>query len=404
MANRTFVIVGAGVAAASAAETLRSSGFDGRLVMIGRESDPPYNRPMLSKQRLRGEITDDQALFHPVDYYAAKEIELRLEREVQHVGVAEHLLRFADGSTLAYDRLLIATGAHPRSINAPGSDLPGVYYLRSLRDCRELSDALRERPRVLVLGTGFIGCEVAASARTIGCEVTMVGNKTPLANALGADVGELYARYHRAQGVDVRVGTSVERFEGAGRLERAVLFDGSKIDCEVAAIGIGVEASVDILRGESVEVQDGILVDELCRTSVPGIFAAGDVASSWNPRYARRLRVEHYYNARNQAVAAAKSMLDSTDPYNPVPSFWSDQYAFNMQYNGYSQDWDAVLFRGKTDDGAFTAFYMKGGVVEAVCSVNRGKENYGSRSLIGKRVEPRLLQDDAVDIKDIVSG
>ena len=210
-----------------------------------------------------------------------------------------------------------------------------------------------------------------------------------------------YAQYHRLQGVTVRIGTFAERFEGSGRLERAVLFDGSTVNCDLAVIGIGVEPSVEIVRSEPVEMHDGILVDEYCKTSVPNVFAAGDVADSWNPRFARRIRVEHFNNALQQAVVAAKSMLGPTDPYNPIPSFWSDQYAYNLEYRGHAPEWDATVFRGSTGDASFSAFYLKDGVVQAVCSVNRRKENYAARNLIGKQVEPRLLENDETDVNQI---
>jgi 3-phenylpropionate/trans-cinnamate dioxygenase ferredoxin reductase component len=401
VAKTTFVIVGAGVAAATAADTLRSSGFDGRLIVVGREKDPPYNRPTLSKERLRREIDDGQALFHPSEYYGTKEIELLLQREVQRVNVADRAIQFASGDNLAYDKVLIATGAQLRRVTSPGSDLPGVYYLRSLQDCRILSSTFERRPRVLVLGTGFIGCEVAASAKTVGCEVTLVGRTAPLAHALGQEIGEVYANYHRGQGIDLRIGASVERFEGGGRLERAVLSDGSAVACDVSVIGVGVEPSLEILRGEPVETGNGILVDEYCRTSAPDVFAVGDIASSWNPRYARRLRVEHFDNAQHQAVVAAKAMLGPSDPYSPIPSFWSDQFSYNLQYRGDAPHWDSIVFRGNTQEGSFSAFYIKNEAVQAVSSVNRYKENYAARRLIGKRVDPRLLQDDRVNVKDL---
>lgn len=401
MAKATFIIVGAGVSAATAADTLRSSGFDGRLVMVGREADPPYNRPTLSKERLRGELSDEQTLFHPADYYAAKAIELLLQHEVQRINVVERAIHFSNGDVLAYDCALIATGAHLRYLTAPGSQLAGIYYLRTLRDCGKLSDALKSRPRVLVAGTGFIGCEVAASARMLGCDVTMVGNRAPLTNALGAEIGNLYSRYHRAQGVEVREGTFVERFDGSDRVQRATLLDGSTVECDLAVIGIGVEPSIEVVRDEPLEIHDGILVDEFCRTSVPRVFAAGDVANSWNPRYAKRIRVEHFNNAQLQAVVAAKSMLGATEPYNPIPSFWSDQYSYNLQYRGHAQEWDSMVFRGNADDASFSAFYLQGGVIQAVCSVNRAKENFAARRLIGKRVETRLLEDDQINLKEI---
>jgi 3-phenylpropionate/trans-cinnamate dioxygenase ferredoxin reductase component len=401
VAKPTFVIAGAGVAAGTAADTLRSSGFDGRLIVVGKEADPPYNRPTLSKERLRQEMDDGQVLFHPAEYYRTKDIELLLEREIRHVDVTAREIQFSRGDNLIYDKVLVATGAQVRRASTPGSDLRGVYYLRSLQDCRNLSQALQQRPRVLVLGTGFIGCEVAASAKTLGCEVTLVGRSAPLAHALGSQIGEVYTQYHRGNGIDIRIGASIEQFDGSGRLERAALSDGSIVECDVAVIGIGVEPSLEILGGEPVETDDGILVDEYCRTNVPGVFAIGDVASSWNPRYAKRIRVEHFDNAQHQAVVAAKAMLGPAEPYNPIPSFWSDQFSYKMQYRGHASHWDAVVFRGKTEEASFSAFYIKDEALQAVCSVNRYGENYAARRLIGKRVKPRLLQDDQVNIKEI---
>lgn len=402
MTKQIFTIIGAGVAGASAADTLRAQGFDGRILLIGGESDPPYNRPALSKERLRGEISAEQTLLHPAEYYGEKAIELMLQRQVEHVAVKERNISFSDGEMLHYDRLLIATGAHVRRFTAPGSDLDGISYLRSLGDCTALAQSLKERPRVLVVGTGFIGCEVAASARTLGCDVTLVGRGAPLAHALGPEIGALYAQYHQDAGVTLRTGTSVERFEGDGRLEAAVLFDGTRIACDLAVIGIGVEPSLGILRGEPVETGDGgVLVNEFCRTSVPSVFAAGDAASSWNPRYAKRLRIEHFDNAQRQAAVAAKAMLGPTEPYNPIPSFWSDQYSYGMQYRGHAPTWDSIVLRGDTGGGSFSAFYISGGVLQAACSVNRYKENSAARRLIGKHVDPGVLADDHVDLKEV---
>ncbi|MGZ3499003.1 MAG: NAD(P)/FAD-dependent oxidoreductase [Vulcanimicrobiaceae bacterium] len=402
MAKARFIIVGAGVAAATAAETLRSSGFDGSIMMIGKEPDPPYNRPALSKERLRNEVADEQVVFHPYDYYATKEIELVLDRTVARVNVAGKSVQFANGAALSYDKVLIATGAQLRYIEGPGHDLDGLYYLRSLRDCSRLSEALQHHPRVLVVGTGFIGCEVAASARMLGCEVTVVGKEAPLAHVLGEDIGKLYTEYHRGHGVDVRGGVSVERFEGDGRVERALMSDGSTVSCDLAIIGIGVRPLMDVVQGQPIETGNGILVDEFCRTTAPDVFAVGDVAFSWNPRYMTRLRVEHFDNAQHQGAAAAKAMIGVGEPYNPIPSFWSDQYSYKLQYRGYATRWERVVFRGKPREGSFSAFYISDGKVQAICSVNRYKENFAARQLIGKSIESQLLENDGVDIKDVV--
>ena len=400
-AKQNIVIVGAGVGAASAADTLRENGYDGRLIMIGAEADLPYNRPELSKERLRREVTDEQALLHPADYYHEHDVELMLEHRVSHVSIIEKHITFADNTTLQYDRLLLATGARVRRLNAPGGDLEGIYYLHSLHDCAALSEALKGRPRVLVVGTGFIGCEVAASARTLGCEVTLVGRTPPLAHVLGEEIGDIYSEYHRAQGIDLKIGSYVERFEGNGRLERAVLFDGTAVSCDVAVVGIGVTPALEILAGEPIRIEDGgIPVDEFGRSSVPGVFAAGDVALSWNPRYAKRLRVEHFDNAQRQAVVAAKAMLGPTDPYNPIPSFWSDQFSYSLQYRGHAPSWDSIVYRGDRVGGSFSAFYMASGILQAVCSVNRYKENTAARRFIGKQIDPGVLANDGINLKE----
>jgi 3-phenylpropionate/trans-cinnamate dioxygenase ferredoxin reductase subunit len=394
-------VLGAGVAAACAAETLRSAGFDGRLVIIGAERDLPYNRPALSKERLRGEVTDEQTLLHTADRYRELDVELALDRKVTRVDLAARRIDAQEDVSWDYDKLLVATGARPRRMDG-ATALDGIYYLRSLADCRMLSDTLRQRPRVLVVGTGFIGCEVAASARALGCEVTIAGRRGPLAHVLGDEIGNIYSAYHRSHGVDVREGVSVARFDGDGKVERATLSDGSTVPCDAAIVGIGVTPVVDMLQGQAIAIDNGILVDEFCQTNLPAVFAAGDVASSWNPRFGTRIRVEHFDNAQRQAAVAAKAMLGATEPYNPIPSFWSDQFSYGLQYRGYASSWDSVVVRGKPDEASFTAFYLSNGMLLAACSINRYKENSAARKLIGKPVDPRALQDDAVDLSSLV--
>ena len=347
-------------------------------------------------------MTDEQTFFHAPDDYRTQNVELVLDQTVTRVDLGERRVYARHNASWDFDKLLIVTGAHPRRIETEG--LAGIYYLRSLADCRALNDALGRRPRVLVLGTGFIGCEVAASARTLGCDVTIVGRQPPLAHVLGEEVGDIYTGYHRAHGIKVRSSISVERFEGTGKVERAILSDGSKIECDVAVVGIGVSPATEMLRDQPIEMRDGIVVNEYCRTNVPDVYAAGDVASSWNPRYGTHLRFEHFDNAQRQAKVAAKAMLGATEPYNPIPSFWSDQFDYGLQYRGYAPAWDKVLFRGKPSEASFTAFYVSGGHLSAVCSVNRYKENSAARKLIGKTVDPDVLVDDSINLESLTAG
>lgn len=398
--EQTFVVLGAGVAAASAAQTLRSSGFDGRIIVIGAEDDVPYNRPQLSKERLRGEVNDEQTFLHPRDYYGTIDVDLELGRTVDRVDVGARRIYGKDDASWNFDKLLVVTGASPRRVEA-AADLRGVFYLRSLNDCRALHDVLRERGRVLVLGTGFIGCEVAASARALGCEVTLVGRQAPLAHVLGERLGDIYTEYHRAQGVDVRAGVNVERFDGSGKVERVALSDGSTVECDAVVVGVGVTPAVHMLQGTPIELRNGIVVDEYCQTNVPEVYAAGDVALSWNPRFAAHIRVEHFDNAQRQAVVAAKAMLGPTEPYNPIPSFWSDQFTYGLQYRGYAPAWDTVVLRGKPSEASFTAFYLSDGKLSAACSINRYKENSAARKLIGKAVDVNALQDDGVTLESL---
>jgi 3-phenylpropionate/trans-cinnamate dioxygenase ferredoxin reductase subunit len=401
MTGQTFAILGAGVAAANAAEALRTNGFDGRIFLIGRETDPPYNRPALSKERLRGEAENEAVPLHPPEYYQEQNITLLLNHTVVRLDVRSQEVHLSNGEAIRYDKALVATGSTVRAF--PDGHLDGIYYLRSLHDCRLLHDALAKRPRVLVLGTGFIGCEVAASARKMGCEVTLAGRKPPLAHVLGAEIGNAYAEYHRSQGVNVKSDAGVEGFEGSGRLERAKLSDGSTIDCDVAVIGIGVTPALDILQGQPLDMQDGVLVDEFCRSSVPNVYAAGDVARFKSGRFGTHMRVEHFDNARLQATAAAKAMLGGTDAYDPIPSFWSDQFSYGLQYRGYAPSWDTLVTRGSLEQASFSAFYLTGGKLQAVCSVNRYKENSAARKLIGQTVDAQTLADDNVDLKEFAA-
>lgn len=403
MTVQTYVIVGAGVAGAGAAEALRGAGFDGRVVLVGEEHEQPYERPPLSKQLLRGEVAPGFVLLRSAEFYVTNSIELHLGDRVVHIDPRARRVEYASGAHVAYDKLLIATGGVPRRLNVPGSDLPGVYYLRTLPQALALRKAFEHHPRVLVVGGGFIGCEVAASARKIGCEVVIAGPSLPMAHALGPEVGAIYAGYHRGHGVHVKTGATVTEFRGAGSLEEAILSDGSKLACTVAVVGIGIEPSLEMLR--DLDTHDGLATNEFCQTSIENIFAAGDVARSWRPRLGRRVRLEHFDNARLQGAAAAQSMCGKAVPYDPIPFFWSDQYEFGLQYYGSAAAWDSVVVRGRPNEGSFSAFYVKNGRVDAACTVNRSRDMNAIRRLLGQSGIPtQKLADDDTPLNDLVAA
>jgi 3-phenylpropionate/trans-cinnamate dioxygenase ferredoxin reductase subunit len=367
----THVIVGAALAGAKTAEALREEGFDGRIVLIGDEPELPYERPPLSKDYLRGESPRESALVHPESFYPDRSIELRTGTRVERIDTAARQVMPAGGEPVAYDRLMLATGARPRRLEVPGAELPGVHYLRDLRDADLLAAALREAGRAVVIGSGWIGSEVAASARRLGVQVTLIERGAlPLERVLGATLGQFYADVHRTHGVDLVPRARVERLEGAGRVERVRLAGGQAIDCDIVVVGIGVEPATELAEGAGIATDDGIVASERLETSVPGVYAAGDVASAFHPFYDRRLRVEHWANALNQPATAAAAMLGKPAAYDRLPYFFSDQYDVGMEYTGYAPTWDEVVFRGDPAGGEFIAFWIDDGRVAAGMNVN----------------------------------
>jgi 3-phenylpropionate/trans-cinnamate dioxygenase ferredoxin reductase subunit len=402
--SSTFVIVGASLAGGRAAETLRSEGFAGHILLLGAEPDRPYERPPLSKQYLRHEWSRDKVFLHPAEYYDQQHIELRLGQRVQRVAASEKRVALDTGTHIAYDKLLIATGVSPRRLLVPGGNLEGVEYLHTLRDADTLATTLKHAPRVVMVGAGFIGSEVAASARMLGCQVTMLeATPVPLLHALGEQMGAVYAGFHRDHGVDLRLGEGIAAFRGVGRLEEAVTTSGAHIPCDLAIVGIGVAPVVDFVEGSGLALNNGIITDELCRTSVSDIFAAGDVANWWHPMLRERMRVEHFDNADNQGKAAARSMLGRGEPYAPTLYFWSDQYDLSLEYAGHATRWDQIILRGNPDQRSFSAFYLQEGRIKACLSVNRSADLASARGLIagGGAVEPRQLADESVDLAQL---
>jgi len=403
-ADRTFVIAGAGFAGAKAAETLRDEGFDGRVVLVGAEHERPYERPPLSKDYLRGEVGREKVYVHDEAFYGDRRIELRVGRTAVGLDTSADELTLDDGERLGYDRLLLATGAEPRRLAIPGGELDGVLYLRTVGD----SDALRERLErggvVVVVGAGWIGAEVAASARQKGLDVTVVDPlSVPLERVLGAEIGAAYGELHRDHGVRMLMGTGVDAFEGDGAVERVRTSDGLELECDLVVVGVGVQPRTELAAQAGLAVGDGILVDERLQTSAPGVFAAGDVANAPHPFYGERIRVEHWANALEQGPAAARSMLGGTTAYDLLPYFFSDQYDVGMEYRGFARTWDRVVFRGDPATREFIAFWLAGDRVLAGMNVNVWDVGDPIERLIRERVsvDDRRLADPGVPLEQL---
>jgi 3-phenylpropionate/trans-cinnamate dioxygenase ferredoxin reductase component len=359
--TETFVIVGGGLAGAKAAETLREEGFAGRVALIGAESELPYERPPLSKGYLLGSAAREEALVHPREFYADQDIELLTGVAATAVDVVEQRVALADGQQLSYDRLLLATGAVPRRPPIPGIDLDDVHTLRALRDSDALREAFARQGTVVVVGAGWIGCEVAAAARTHGAEVVLVEHAaTPLHAVLGTELGAWFGDLHARHGVRVLTGTRVEGFEGDGRVRAVRLAGEDPIACDTVVVGVGVAPDTRLAEAAGLEIDDGIVVDQRLQTSAPHVFAAGDVASAFHPHYGRHLRVEHWANALHQGPVAARSMLGHDAVYERLPYFFSDQYDVGMEYIGLHGPSDSVEVRGSLDDADFRVLWLDG--------------------------------------------
>jgi 3-phenylpropionate/trans-cinnamate dioxygenase ferredoxin reductase subunit len=385
--DQTHVIVGASLAGAKAAETLRDEGFEGRLVLVGTEEERPYERPPLSKDYLRGEVGREKVYVHDEGFYDEHDIELRLGRTAVSLDTANTLLELDDGEQLSYDRLLLTTGSEPRRLSVPDAELDGVLYLRSVRD----SDALRERldrgGSVVVVGAGWIGAEVAASARQRGLDVTVIEPASvPLERVLGAEIGAIYRDIHTDHGVRMLMGTGVAGFEGDGAVERVRTDDGRAVDCDFVVVGVGVQPRTALAADAGLAISNGILVDARLRASAPGVFAAGDVANVQHPFYGEPVRVEHWANALNQAPAAARSMLGQSALYDRLPYFFSDQYDVGMEYSGFARGCDRVVVRGDHAAREFIAFWMFQDRVMAGMNVNMWEVTDAIRRLIQERV------------------
>jgi len=411
MQRPRVVIVGASLAGATVAATLRDEGFDGEIRLIGAEAQLPYNRPPLSKAYLRGEEGFEGQLVKPAGYYATQRIELTLGTRVTALDAKQKFVTLEGRERVAYDRLVVATGGRNRTVSVPGAHLGGIFQLRTVEDCDRIRAVVQRGRRAVVMGFGFIGSEVSASLRQLGVEVTAIeGARVPLARVVGEEVGQVLADIHREKGVNLIAEDSVAAFEGDGRVERVRTGKGRVVECDLVVAGIGIVPNTELLAAAGAQVDNGVLVDARCRTSLPDVFAAGDVTNHEHPIFGR-LRVEHWNNGFQQGRAAARSLLGGEQPYDYVHSFWSDQYEHSIEYVGFAASWDRLVFRGRPESRKFLGFYLKDEVVRAAVGLNRGGdpedpnadgELKAAVSLIRNRVsvDPAKLIDEDVDLRD----
>ncbi|OFJ53638.1 NAD(P)/FAD-dependent oxidoreductase [Mycolicibacterium grossiae] len=405
MPTPTFVIVGAGLAGATAAEALRDDDVDGRIVLFGAEEQLPYERPPLSKDFLTGEKRISDFHVKPAEWYRDNDVDLRLGVTVDTLDCAARTVSAA-GEQQPWDALLLATGSCAKRPSLPGADADGVHYLRTVDDAACLLGALGQGARLAVVGAGWIGLEVTACARQRGVDVTVVESaELPLLAALGREAAEVFARLHRDHGVDLRLGARVAAITVRdGRAAGLTLADGAAIEADAVLVAIGAEPNVGLATRAGLAVGNGVLVDAALRTSAPDVFAVGDIAAHDHPLYGTRIRTEHWANARTQPAAAVAGMLGRPTDYAELPYFYTDQYDLGMEYVGYAPAYDRVVFRGDVDGREFTAFYLDAERrVLAGMNVNVWDGLDDVRDVIRARrpVDPARLADTGVDLADL---
>ena len=399
-----IIIVGAGHAAGQAAASLRQEGFAGAITVIGDEPHIPYQRPPLSKQYLAGEQGLDRVYLRPEKFYAGKDITIRAGVRVERIDRAASALTTSSGETLAYERLLLTTGSRPRRLNLPGSDLEGVHYLRTIADVDAIKADMAPGKRAVVVGGGYIGLEVAAVCVEAGLEVDVLEMEPRiLARVTTPAMSDFYHRLHEGRGARIRTGTTVTGFSGDGRIAAVQCGDAS-FAADFAVVGIGIVPNVELAEEAGLECDDGILVDERCRTSDPNIYAAGDCTNHPNPLLGRRVRLESVPNAMEQARVAAANLCGKDREYAAVPWFWSDQYDLKLQMVGFSGDGDVEVVRGEMAANQFAIFYLNDGVIVAADAVNSPKEFMLCRRLVGQAADPAVLADPGTDLKSLLPG
>jgi 3-phenylpropionate/trans-cinnamate dioxygenase ferredoxin reductase subunit len=406
--SETIVIAGAGHAAGQVTVSLRQGGFDGRIVMVGEEPYLPYQRPPLSKKYLAGELELDRLLVRQQKFYDEHAIEVRLSTQVESIDPGARAVRLSSGESLDYGRLVLATGSHVRKIDIPGGDLAGVHYLRTIDDVRAMQPDFVAGNNLIIIGAGYIGLEVAAVAVTRGLNVTVreVADRV-MARAVCPEVSTFFEKVHREAGVDIRLNRDPNSsLIGEGHVQALRSAKGDEFPANMICIGVGILPTTDIAEAAGIECDDGILVDEYCRTSDPHILAIGDCTNHPNSLLGRRLRLESVHNAQEQAKTAAATLCGQLKPYAQVPWFWSDQYDLKLQMVGLPGADNDVVIRGNPDDRAFAAFYMEDDRLIAVAAINKAREFMLSKKLIaeGARFDPEILADDSIEFKELANA
>ena len=405
--NDHLVIVGGGQAAAQAVQSLRQQSFAGAITLLSDEPYAPYQRPPLSKKYFAGELPRERLLLRPAAFYAEKGVALELGARVEEIEPATRRLRLRDGRTLAYDRLLLATGSRARALPVPGVELPGVHYFRTITDVDSILASLAPGARALLVGAGYIGLEVAASARQRGFDVKVLeAADRVMSRTVSAEVSAFYEACHRTAGVAIHCNAGVKAFHGGARVAAIETTDGRQFACDVAIIGIGIEPNVELAASAGLACSNGIVVDELARTADPNIVAAGDCTNHPHPLLERRVRLESVPNAIHQAKVAAATLVGTPSPYSEVPWFWSDQYDLKLQIAGLSTGYDEVVLRGDPAARSFAAFYLRAGQLLAVDAVNSPKEFIAGKKLVANRarIAPDVLRDAKIDLTPLATA
>ena len=400
----TTIIAGAGHAGGQTAISLRQAGYDGRVIVCGAEPVPPYQRPPLSKKYLSSELARERVFLRPESFYSRSDVELRLGNAIRTVDPEHRTVVLDDGDSLAFTDLVIATGSRPRRLDAPGAELGNIFYLRTLEDADAIRAELVAGRRLAVVGGGYIGLEIASTAKRLGLEVCVIEAADRILGRVTApEMSAYYTRAHRARGVNIRLSTAVAAFEGDGTVE-GVNCGAETIPADIVVMGIGIVPDVQLAASAGIRCDDGIVVDERCATSAARVYAVGDCTRHPNPILGRALRLESVHNALEQARTAAANIAGTPARYEQVPWFWSDQFDLKLQMVGMSQGYDTIVQRGSMDADDFAMFYLKDGVLIAVDAVNRPREFMACRKLVPERphIDPSMLADESVPMQEMV--